>query len=105
MSEGTILAPECVEADFLFRCCDDSMMNANLFTGAMVFVRACDDVDDGQIAVVRMGGGVALRRVYHGPDYLELRSENPMYPPAIIRGQSSGLEILGAAVKALCDVI
>ena len=105
MPEETILAPECVEADFLFRCCDDSMVNANLFTGSLVFVHACPDVEDGQIAVVRMGGGVALRRVYHGPDYLELRSENPMYPPAIIRGQSSGLEILGVAVKALCDVI
>lgn len=105
MPEETTLAPECVEADFIFRCCDDSMVNANLFAGALVFVHACSDVEDGQIAVVRIGGDVALRRIYHGPDYLELRSENPMYPPTIIRDQSSGLEILGAAVKALCDVI
>lgn len=105
MPEGTALAPADIEADFLFRCCDDSMVNANLLSGSLVFVHACQDVEDGQIAVVRIGGDVALRRIYHGPDYMELRSENPMYPPTIIRGQSSGLEILGAAVKALCDVI
>lgn len=52
MTERTILAPEDIEADFVFRCYDNSMVFAHLFTGDMVFIRSCDDVEDGHIAAI-----------------------------------------------------
>lgn len=104
MNEQTAIAPAEIEADFVFRCYDNSMVNVHLFCGDLVFIRACDDVEDGKIAVVRMGESVALRRVYHGADYLELRAENPECPPIVAHCQDSEVEIIGAAVKALCSV-
>ena len=63
-------------------------------------ITACDDVEDGQIAAVRIGESYALRRVYHCAGSIELRAENPSYPPIL----TQEVEILGVAVKALCSV-
>lgn len=100
MTDETVLAPADIEADFVFRCYDNSMVFAHLFDGDLVFIRACDDVEDGQIAAVRIGESYALRRVYHCAGSLELRAEHPNYPTIITQEG----EILGAAVKALCSV-
>jgi len=101
----TILAPADIDADFVFRCVGDSMINARIFDGDIVFVKAADYVEDGQIAVVRIEDSYTLKRIYHGPDYLELRAENPMYPTQIIRGEQINAEIVGKAVQFLSRVI
>ena len=51
-------------------------------------------VEDGRIAVVRIGEEYSLKRIFRGEDYLELRSENPKYHPIIIRGEQENAEIL-----------
>ena len=104
MTEETAFAPDDIEADFVFRCYDNSMVFAHLFTGDMVFIRSCDDVEDGHIAAISIGESMVLRRVYHGSGFLELRAENPEYPPIVIHGQDGDTDILGVAVKALCSV-
>lgn len=100
----TILAPADIDADFVFRCVGDSMINARIFDGDIVFVKS-GDVEDGQIAVVRIEDEYTLKRIYHGPDYLELRAENPMYPTRIIRGDQLNAEIIGRAIHFLSRVI
>ena len=104
MNEQSTIAPADIEADFVFCCQDDSMMGANLSSGSLVFIRACDDVEDGHIAAVRIGDSFVLRRVYRWAGYLELRAENPEYPPIVIHGQDGDTDILGAVVKALFSV-
>lgn len=104
MNEQAAIAPADIDADFVFCCCDDSMMGANLPTGSLVFIRACEDVEEGHIAAVRIGDSFVLRRIYHGAGYLELRAEHPEYPPIVIHSQDNDTEILGSAVKALCIV-
>lgn len=101
----TVLAPADIDADFVFRCVGDSMINARIFDGDIVFVKATDYVEDGQIAVVRVEDSYTLKRIYRGPDYLELRAENPMYPTKIIRGEQVNAEIVGRAVQFLSRVI
>lgn len=101
----TILAPTDIDADFVFRCVGDSMINARIFDGDIVFVKAADYVEDGQIAVVRVDDAYTLKRIYRGPDYLELRAENPMYPTQIIRGEQINAEIVGRAVQFLSRII
>ena len=104
LEEASVLAPVNIDADYAFQCVGDSMINARIFDGDIVFIKE-DEVSDGQIGVVRIGEEYTLKRIYHGPDYLELRSENPMYPPIIIRGDQENAEIVGRAVQFLSRVI
>lgn len=100
----TILAPNNIDADFVFRCVGDSMIGARILDGDIVFVKS-GNVDNGQIAVVRIGEEYTLKRIYRGEDYLELRAENPAYPPKIIRGDQENAEIVGRAVYFMSRVI
>lgn len=104
LEDASVLAPADIDADFVFQCMGDSMINARIFDGDTVFVKE-GEVPDGQIGVVRVGEEYTLKRIYHGADYLELRSENPMYPPIIIRGEQENAEIVGRAVQFLSRVI
>lgn len=104
LDEESVLAPADIDADFVFRCVGDSMINARIFDGDVVFIKRIP-VEDGQIGVVRIGEEYTLKRIYHGPDYLELRSENPMYKPIIVRGEQENAEIVGRAVHFLSHVI
>lgn len=100
----TVLAPADIDADFVFRCVGDSMIGARILDGDIVFVKN-EYVDNGQIAVVRIGEDYTLKRIYRGEDYLELRAENPKYPPIVIRGEQENAEIVGKAVHFLSRVI
>jgi len=104
LEEESVLAPADIDADFVLRCVGDSMINARIFDGDAVFVK-CGPVEDGQIALVRIDDEYTLKRIYHGPDYLELRAENPMYKPIIIRGEQENAEIVGRAVHFLSRVL
>lgn len=101
----TILAPADIDADRVFRCVGDSMIGAHIFDGDLVFIKTGEYVEDGRIGVVRIDDEYTLKRIYRGEDYLELRSENPKYPPIIIRGEQENAEIVGKAVQFLSRVI
>lgn len=103
--EETVLAPADIDADRVFRCVGDSMVGAHIFDGDIVFVKTGVPVEDGKIGVVRVEDEYTLKRIYHGPDYLELRSENPKYAPIVIRGDQQNAEIIGLAVHFLSRVI
>lgn len=105
LDDETIMAPASIDADFVFRCVGDSMINARIFDGDIVFVKSGVEVENGQIAVVRIGEEYTLKRIYRGEDYLELRAENPMYPARIIRGEQENAEIVGRAVQFLSRVV
>lgn len=105
IEEETVLAPADIDADRVFRCIGDSMVGAHIFDGDIVFVKTGEYVEDGRIGVVRVDDEYTLKRIYRGPDYLELRSENPKYPPIIIRGEQENAEIVGKAVQFLSRVI
>lgn len=105
VEDETVLAPADIDADRVFRCVGDSMVGAHIFDGDIVFVKTGEYVEDGRIGVVRVDDEYTLKRIYRGEDYLELRSENPAYPPIIIRGEQTNAEIVGKAVQFLSRVI
>lgn len=105
IEDETVLAPADIDADRVFRCVGDSMIGAHIFDGDLVFVKTGEYVEDGRIAVVRIGEEYSLKRIFRGEDYLELRSENPKYHPIIIRGDQENAEIVGKAVQFLSRVI
>ena len=97
--EDIVDLPEHVKADFALRCRGDSMINARIFDGDIVYIRQQPDVANGEIAAVLIDHEATLKRVYHYADRLELRPENPTFPVLQYEGeQLSEIRILGKAV-------
>ncbi len=88
-----------INADFCLTAQGDSMINARIFDGDVVFIKEQPDVEDGEIAAVIIGDEVTLKRVYKYPNRLELRPENPTHKVQNYEGeQLNQVKILGKAV-------
>ena len=91
-----------VKADFALKIKGDSMINAQINDGDIVFIRQQSDVDNGQIAAVLIDDSATLKRVYHVNGGLQLQAENPKYPPMIYgKNNCDECRILGLAVAVL----
>lgn len=91
--------PKHIHADFALTCKGDSMINARIFDGDIVYIRQQDTVDNGQIAAVLIDGEATLKRVKLLPDRIILSPENPLYDPLVYRGaEMNDVRILGKAV-------
>lgn len=103
--EGYITLPEPVKADFALRAKGDSMVGARIFDGDIVFIRRQPDVEDGEIAAVRIGDETTLKRIKHYPNRLILIPCNPIYQEIIFRDEElQNVTILGKAVWFLSEV-
>ena len=88
-----------VKADMCLRAVGDSMINARISDGDIVFIRQQDIVDNGEIAAVIIDDSATLKRVYIQDNYLTLMAENPAYPPIVLKlNENSNIRILGKAV-------
>lgn len=98
--EGEISMPEHIHADFALRCKGDSMINARIFDGDMVYIRMQDTIDSGEIAAVLVDGNEAtLKRVHLYPDHISLEPENPQYRPLVFWNEEmEKVRIIGKAV-------
>lgn len=97
--ETYIEASSDIQADFCLTAKGDSMINARIFDGDIVFIRKQSDVDNGEIAAVCIDNEVTLKRVYKYPNRLELRPENPMHNVQNYEGEAlNNIIILGKAV-------
>ena len=97
--DGDVEAPDHVRADFALRCKGDSMINARIFDGDIVYIRQQESVEHGEIAAVLVGDEATLKRVYIYDDCISLEAENPQYKPMVYRGEEmNNIRILGKAV-------
>ena len=99
-----ISLPTDIKADFCLRCEGDSMINARINDGDIVFIQSCEIVDNGQIAAVSINNEVTLKRVYYYPqkNKLVLNPENPKYEPFVYTNEElEDIRILGKAVMFL----
>lgn len=90
-----------LDADFCLRAHGDSMVGARIYDGDIVFIKAQDSVDNGEIAAVIINDEATLKRVYYYPDdsKLILSAENPRYAPFVFVGDElNEIKILGKAV-------
>ena len=102
-----ISLPNDIKADFCLRCQGDSMINARINDGDIVFIKSCPEVDNGQIAAVSIDNEVTLKRVYYYPEKnkLVLNPENPAYEPFVYMNEElNDVRILGRAVMFLSGV-
>lgn len=79
--EGYIDAPEGRHVDFALICSGDSMIEAGIKDGDAVYIRKQPNVENGQIAAVRVNGEATLKRVYIDGNTMVLQPANAKYPP------------------------
>ena len=97
--EEYINIPKHVTADFALTCKGDSMINARIFDGDIVYIRQQSAVDNGEIAAVLIDGEATLKRVQLFQDHISLEPENPQYRPLVYWGEEMNtIRILGKAV-------
>ena len=91
-----------IVADFCLTARGDSMINARIFDGDLLFVRKQESVDDGEIAVVLIDDEATVKRVYFNREdgILTLMPENPTYKPMRYMGRElDRVRILGKVVS------
>lgn len=97
--EAMVDVPDDVNADFCLRCKGDSMINARIFDGDIVYIRKQDTVENGQIAAVLVNDEATLKRVRLYDDHIILQPENPECRPFVYwHEEMNAVQILGLAV-------
>ena len=97
--------PDGVRADFAVRCYGDSMIEAHICDGDIVYIRKQDDVDDGEIEAVLIDDDATLKRVYRKPYGVVLMPANSNYEPLVYTAEDCvNIRIMGKAVACLSKV-
>ncbi|MCF0107037.1 MAG: helix-turn-helix domain-containing protein [Holdemanella sp.] len=104
--ESYVLEGTNIRADFCLRCEGDSMINARINSGDIVFIRKQDIVNNGEIAAVIIDDEATLKRFYYFKDQnmVILRAENPKYKDIILIGeQLDNVKVIGKAIAFQSD--
>lgn len=99
--EQTVNAPRLADLkiDFAVIMPDDSMKNKGIWPGDVVYLEACDHVDNGQTAAVQVGKDVFVRVIWQEETWLSLVPENPAYISTVLQGaEMDRAELLGKVV-------
>ena len=91
--------PDNIKCDFTLVCKGDSMINARINDGDIVYIKQQSPVDNGEIAAVLIDNEATLKRVYIYEDKVVLQPENTKYPPFVYtKEEMNNIRILGKAV-------
>lgn len=97
--EDYINIPKDLPGDFALTCKGDSMINARIFDGDIVYIRQQDTIDNGEIAAVLIDNEATLKRVKLFEDHISLEPENPQYRPIVLWNEDmNNVRIIGKAV-------
>lgn len=92
--------PGHIRADYALLCKGDSMVNAGIQDGDIVYIRQQEEVENGQIAAVLVDEDEAtLKRFYRMDGKVTLNAENPAHTPLVYVGDEiSHVRVIGLAV-------
>lgn len=98
--EDYIDLPGHIHADYALTCKGDSMKNAGIRDGDVVYIRQQPEVENGQIAAVLVDEDEAtLKRFYFDGSIVQLVAENSRVLPMVFSGPDiSRVRVLGLAV-------
>ena len=105
---GQVDLADGVHADFALQCKGDSMINARIFDGDLVYIRIQPEVENGEIAAIRIGDEATLKRVYYTPgsNRITLRACNPLYPDQeYSNARLDEIKVLGKAVAFFSSIL
>ncbi len=83
-----VSANEMHQGDYYLKVSGDSMQGARIMDGDLVYVKQCDDVESGDIAVILIGNDEAtIKRVIKKDQLLILEAANPNYENRYFTGK------------------
>lgn len=95
--------PDDMKCDFTLLCEGDSMINARIYDGDIVYIREQPQVENGEIDACLVDGEfetkATLKRFYKYDDKIILQAENPKYPPFVyVNEEMNRVRVIGKAV-------
>ena len=97
-----------IKADYCLTAKGDSMINARINDGDIVFIQRTDSINNGEIGVVLIDNDVTLKRIYYYPNdnKLILQAENSKYEPMVyLNNELDKIRIIGKAIAFQSDII
>ena len=102
--ERIVCVPSKWRSTFTLTCKGDSM-EPRIHDGDLVAIRKQPEVENGEIAAVRIGEEATLKHVYLHENFIELRPENPAFSSIILsREDMNAVVIEGKAVGFCRDI-
>ena len=102
--ECMVCVPSNWRATFTLTCKGNSM-EPRIHDGDLVAIRSQREVENGEIAAVRIDGEATLKHVYIHDSFIELRPENPAFNSIILsREDMNNVVIEGKAVGLCRDI-
>ena len=89
------------KGDYFLRVSGDSMIGAGIVDGALIYVRKCEKIASGKIAVVQVGDEVTVKRVIYKDQTMILEAANP----TVANRYLSKREIEDLPVRILGEVL
>lgn len=103
--DGYVDVPIEYNVDFCLRAKGDSMINARIFDGDVVYIHKQEDIENGEIAAVLIDDEATLKRIYKSADRITLRAENPTFDDIVYtKDDNKTITILGKALVFLSGV-
>lgn len=98
--EDYVDLPRHIRADFALTCKGDSMINAGIRDGDVVYIQKKEQVENGQIAAVRVGDEEAtLKRFFYDGECIRLAPENNSMSTTFFFGaEMEQVHVIGLAV-------
>lgn len=88
--------------DYYLKVQGDSMIGSRISDGDLVYVKSCNDVDNGEIGVVLLENNeVTIKKIIKKEDTIVLMATNPNYEPKIFTKEdyiNKKLQIIGKVV-------
>lgn len=99
--ECEVCVPSRWRASFALVCKGNSM-EPKIHDGDLVAIRKQPEVENGEVAAVRIGEEATLKRVFRHENMLELRAENPSFPSIILVGADMETVMIEGKAVGLC---
>ena len=99
--EQMVCVPSRWHSTFTLTCKGDSM-EPRIHDGDLVAIRSQPEVENGEIAAVRIGEEATLKHVYLHENFIELRPENPAFESIILSREGMNKVVIEGKAVGLC---
>lgn len=101
--------PAWIKCDFTLLCKGDSMINARIYDGDIVCIKATEQPENGSIAACLVDGEyeteATLKRIRLFADHIVLEAENPLYRPMVFwHEEMDRVHVIGIATHFISTV-
>lgn len=99
--EQMVCVPSRWHSTFTLTCKGDSM-EPRIHDGDLVAIRSQPEVEQGEIAAVRIGDEATLKHVYLHENFIELRPENPAFESIILTKEEMNTVVIEGKAVGFC---